>query len=148
MTMNRKWLPSFVDLIDRQSIFQLKEVMIPQNKDVYAQEMKNISHDLSQIIEENQPDWIINCGAYTQVDAAEKNILLSNKINGYAPAAFVDAINEINTNLLHISSDFVFDGNQNFPYTENQERNQKKIPFGCFKSGKVECRIWQRDRRI
>ena len=55
--MNRKWLPSFVDLIDRQSIFQLKEVMIPQNKDVYAQEMKNISHDLSQIIEENQLKW-------------------------------------------------------------------------------------------
>ena len=76
-----------------------------------------------KIVEDYNPDWIINCGAYTQVDDAEKNILLSKKINGYAPAAFVEAINETNTNLLHISTDFVFDGNQNFPYKENQIRN-------------------------
>ena len=76
-----------------------------------------------KIVEDHKPDWIINCGAYTQVDAAEKNILLSQKINGYAPASFVEAINKINTNLLHISTDFVFDGNQNFPYKENQIRN-------------------------
>ena len=76
-----------------------------------------------KIVEDQKPDWIINCGAYTQVDDAEKNILLSKKINAYAPAAFVEAINEVNTNLLHISTDFVFDGNQNFPYKENQIRN-------------------------
>ena len=76
-----------------------------------------------KIVEDHKPDWIINCGAYTQVDAAEKNILLSQKINGYAPASFVEAINKINTNLLHISTDFVFDGNQNFPYKENHIRN-------------------------
>ncbi len=76
-----------------------------------------------KIVKDHKPDWIINCGAYTQVDDAEKNILISQKINGHAPAAFVEAINNINTNLLHISTDFVFDGNQNFPYNENQERN-------------------------
>ena len=72
---------------------------------------------------DHKPDWIINCGAYTQVDDAEKNIQLSQKINGYALGAFVEASNEISTNLLHISTDFVFDGNQNFPYKENQKRN-------------------------
>jgi len=76
-----------------------------------------------KIVEDHKPDWIINCGAYTQVDEAEKNIPLSQKINSYAPAAFVEASNETNTNLLQISTDFVFDGNQNFPYKENQERN-------------------------
>ena len=76
-----------------------------------------------KIVEDHKPDWIINCGAYTQVDEAEKNIIISQKINGYAPAAFVEAINNKNTNLLHISTDFVFDGNQNFPYKENQIRN-------------------------
>ena len=75
-----------------------------------------------KFVEDYKPDWIINCGAYTQVDEAEKNIQLSNKINGYAPAAFVEAINEMNSNLLHISTDFVFDGNQNLPYKENQKR--------------------------
>ena len=69
-------------------------------------------------VKDHKPDWIINCGAYTQVDAAENNIELSKKINGYAPAAFTEAINEMNANLLHLSTDFVFDGNQNFPYLE------------------------------
>ena len=76
-----------------------------------------------KFVKDHKPDWIINCGAYTQVDNAEKNIQLSQKINGYALGAFVEASNEINTNLLHISTDFVFDGNQNFPYKENQKRN-------------------------
>ena len=76
-----------------------------------------------KIVEDQKPDWVVNCGAYTQVDAAEKNIQLSQKINGYAPAAFTEAINRLNSNLLHISTDFVFDGNQNFPYNENQNPN-------------------------
>ncbi len=70
-----------------------------------------------------KPDWIINCAAYTQVDDAEKNVTLSQQINSYAPAAFAEVVNKINTNLLHISTDFVFDGNQNFPYEESQKRN-------------------------
>ena len=76
-----------------------------------------------KFVKDHKPDWIINCGAYTQVDKAEENIQLSQKINGYALGAFVEASNETNTNLLHISTDFVFDGNQNFPYKENQTRN-------------------------
>ena len=58
-----------------------------------------------------------------QVDDAEKNVTLSQQINSYAPAAFTEVVNKINTNLLHISTDFVFDGNQNFPYKESQKRN-------------------------
>ena len=69
-----------------------------------------------------KPDWIINCAAYTQVDDAEKNIELSRRINSDAPAAFAEAINKTSSKLLHISTDFVFDGNQNFPYRENQTR--------------------------
>ncbi len=76
-----------------------------------------------KIVEDHKPDWVVNCGAYTQVEAAEKNIQLSHKINSYAPAAFTEAINKLNSNLLHISTDFVFDGNQNFPYSENQNTN-------------------------
>ena len=69
-----------------------------------------------------KPDWIINCAAYTQVDDAEKNIQLSRRINSDSPAAFTEAINKTSSKLLHISTDFVFDGNQNFPYRENQTR--------------------------
>ena len=76
-----------------------------------------------KIVIDYKPDWIINCAAFTQVDDAEKNATLSQQINSYAPAAFAEVVNKINTNLLHISTDFVFDGNQNFPYEESQKRN-------------------------
>ncbi len=76
-----------------------------------------------KIARDYKPDWIINCGAYTQVDAAEKNIQLSQEINAYAPEAFAEATNEISTKLLHISTDFVFDGEQNFPYKTSQKTN-------------------------
>ena len=51
--MNRKWLPTFAELIDRLSIYQLKEVFIPENKATYANEMNDIAHDLDLMIKEN-----------------------------------------------------------------------------------------------
>ena len=49
----RKWLPHFGELVDRLSIHQLKEVLIPEHKDKYASEMKDIQNDLDVLIEEN-----------------------------------------------------------------------------------------------
>ncbi len=49
----RKFLPTFSDLIDRLTIHQLKEVFIPENKEKYKKEMKDIQHDLDLIIKEN-----------------------------------------------------------------------------------------------
>ena len=43
---NRKYLPTVAELIDRLSIVQLKEVFIPEHKDEYAKEIKDIMHDL------------------------------------------------------------------------------------------------------
>ena len=51
--MDRKWLPTISELIDRLSIHQLKEVLIPENKDKYAKEMKLMMHDINQIIDED-----------------------------------------------------------------------------------------------
>ena len=76
-----------------------------------------------KIVKDFRPEWIINCGAYTSVDEAEKDIELSSQINSFAPKAFVEMINETNGNLLHLSTDYVFDGEQNFPYEVHQEKN-------------------------
>ena len=46
---NRKYLPTLSELIDRLSIVQLKEVFIPGNKDEYAKELEDITHDLSEL---------------------------------------------------------------------------------------------------
>lgn len=50
--MTRKYLPTLAELIDRLSIVQLKECKIPEHKEEYAQEIKDIVHDIQEIIEE------------------------------------------------------------------------------------------------
>jgi len=50
---NRKWLPNLAELIDRLSIHQLKEVKLPEHKDKYAAEMKDIVHDIDLMITEH-----------------------------------------------------------------------------------------------
>ena len=49
---SRKWLPTLGELIDRLSIHQLKEVFIPENKDNYAKDMKDMVHDIELILKE------------------------------------------------------------------------------------------------
>ena len=84
--------------------------------------LTNLNNCKKQIIN-LKPDWIINCAAYTDVEKAEKETKLSKQINSYAPKEFSRAINKIDSNLLHISSDYVFDGEQNTPYKEKQKTN-------------------------
>jgi len=55
MAKQRKFLPTLGELIDRLSIHQLKEVFIPENKDNYAKEIKDIMHDIDLILEEENP---------------------------------------------------------------------------------------------
>ena len=52
--MSRKYLPTLSELIDRLSILQLKEVFIIENKDAYAQEIKDIIHDIQLILDNNE----------------------------------------------------------------------------------------------
>ena len=54
MSTERKWLPSFSELIDRLSIHQLKEVFLPEHKEKYAQEMREIMHDIQLIIDQKE----------------------------------------------------------------------------------------------
>jgi|TARA_A100001391_G_scaffold186078_1_gene155045 hypothetical protein len=50
--MNRKYLPTFAELIDRMTICQLKAIFIPENKEAYDKEISDIKHDIGEIIEE------------------------------------------------------------------------------------------------
>ena len=70
-----------------------------------------------------KPDWIINCGAYTSVDAAEINSRNAFIINAEAPKIFAKALKITGGKLLQISTDYVFNGEQNFPYLNTQEKD-------------------------
>ena len=51
----RRWLPTLGELIDRLSIHQLKEVFIPEHKEEYAKEIKDIVHDLDELMNWEKP---------------------------------------------------------------------------------------------
>jgi len=53
LSMNRKYLPTLSELIDRLSIVQLKEVFIPEHKNEYSKEIADIIHDIQAHIDEN-----------------------------------------------------------------------------------------------
>ena len=67
-------------------------------------------------IKKIKPDWIINCAAYTNVEKAESEKKLAYLINSLSVKNLAESIQEINGNFIQISTDYVFDGNQNNPY--------------------------------
>ncbi len=68
-------------------------------------------------VNEFTPDMVLHCAAYTKVDQAESEPDLAFFINGYGTENLAVACNHLNIPLLYISSDYVFDGEQDRPYT-------------------------------
>lgn len=64
-------------------------------------------------------NWIINCAAYTAVDKAESDTELADKLNNIAPGNIAKVAKEIGAKIIHISTDYVFDGTGNTPRTED-----------------------------
>ena len=70
-------------------------------------------------------DWIINCAAYTAVDKAESEEALAARINAEGPANLAAFADSRNAWLLHISTDYVFDGEKSGLYSESDAPNPK-----------------------
>ena len=67
---------------------------------------------------EYKPSAIINCAAYTAVDKQESDVDLSYKINAIGPRNLAIAATEVGAKLVHVSTDYVFEGNGTKPYIE------------------------------
>ncbi len=65
-----------------------------------------------------RPDWIVNCAAYTAVDAAEADSRRAFEVNDAAVGIIADAALEHGARVLHVSTDYVFDGEKDGPYVE------------------------------
>jgi dTDP-4-dehydrorhamnose reductase len=75
---------------------------------------------LDSFVKANSVNIIVNCAAYTAVDKAEDDIELCYKINAEAVRNIGEVAQHNNLKVVHISTDYVFDGTNYIPYTENQ----------------------------
>ena len=87
----------------------------------------------------NELDYCINCAAYTAVDLAEEQSDLAYAVNADGPKNLAEVCKKHQVKLLHISTDFVFDGKKQIPYIETDMPN----PLGVYGKSK-----WQGERNI
>lgn len=88
---------------------------------------------VQQVMETVQPAIVINAAAYTAVDQAESEPELATLVNATSPGILAKAANRIDAGLIHISTDYVFDGTQSSPYLETDATN----PLGVYGSTKL-----------
>ncbi|MCK9220278.1 MAG: dTDP-4-dehydrorhamnose reductase [Bacteroidales bacterium] len=74
---------------------------------------------IASIVQQEKPDILINCAAYTAVDKAEKETALAYLINDTAVGNLARVCSRLNILLVHISTDYIFDGKGYRPYAEN-----------------------------
>lgn len=80
-------------------------------------------HTLEKHLDTYRPNQIINCGAYTNVDRAETQTDLARRINSDAVRVLAVYSAKHSIPLVHVSTDFVFDGRKRTPYAPNDETN-------------------------
>ena len=74
-----------------------------------------------------RPDVILNLAAYTNVDECEDCLSFADRVNAEAAGMVAKLCNDHNIKLVHISTDYVFDGEKNTPYTEDDEPNPASV---------------------
>jgi dTDP-4-dehydrorhamnose reductase len=90
--------------------------------------------DVSSAIQKHRPDVIINAAAYTAVDLCEKESEIAFKINATAAGELAVECEKQNVRLVHISTDYVFNGEKKSPYIEEDPRS----PISAYGKTKAE----------
>lgn len=88
---------------------------------------------IRQLIQETDPNIIVNAAAYTAVDKAESETELAYAVNEIAPKIMAQESQKLGATLLHVSTDYVFDGTKGIPLTEEDATN----PLGVYGNSKL-----------
>lgn len=88
---------------------------------------------IRQVIAEVKPDLIVNACAYTAVDKAESEPDLAMAVNGSGVGILAEEAHKLGARLIHVSTDYVFDGSQSHPYQETDPTN----PIGVYGKSKL-----------
>ncbi len=87
-----------------------------------------------QMVERVRPAWVINAAAFNDVDGAEGAVEKAFAVNGSAPGHLADAAARVGASMVHVSTDYVFDGTKGAPYTEDDLPN----PLSVYARSKYE----------
>jgi len=115
----------------------LRDALAIRGEDVVALTKSDLditdSRAVAAALDESHPSIIINCAGYTRVDEAESNERVANAINGSSVELLAQAANAVDALLVHLSSDFVFDGRKDSPY----EINDPTAPLSIYGRSKL-----------
>ena len=89
---------------------------------------------VGNMLDVNDIDIVVNCAAYTDVEKAEMFREDAYRVNAYAAGIIADAVAQRKLSLIHISTDYVFDGKGNTPYSENADPS----PLNVYARTKLE----------
>lgn len=82
---------------------------------------------IEPLVESVRPDWIVNAAAYTAVDKAEQEPEAAAAVNAIAPGRLAEVAGRIGAQLVHYSTDYVFDGTAGTPYKEGDGPNPQGV---------------------
>jgi dTDP-4-dehydrorhamnose reductase len=105
------------------------ELLAPDERDFDIMDQERVA----SVVREARPQLVLNAAAYTQVDRAETEPELAEAVNGAAAGTLAAAAAAAGARLVHISTDFVFDGQSALPYPPNATPN----PLGVYGATKL-----------
>ena len=121
--MNRILLLGGSGILGSEVLIQLQQRNIdyvaPTTSDLDVKDKDNLERYFSEF----KPNWIINCSAWTNVDAAEDSFEAALELNAGAVKNIADLANKFGCRVIHISTDYVFDGASSEPYREDAAVN-------------------------
>lgn len=107
----------------------LKEVL--KNEEVLLTDTDSMditeSGQVEKVFEEFKPDWLVHGAALTNVDGCEETPELADKINHIGTKILAQQCKKSGVKMIYISTDYVFDGTKDSPYTEEDEPNPKSV---------------------
>lgn len=102
--------------------YDFQRIFKERNLDFIATDYKELDitdiDAVREFVKDKNINLIINCAAYNNVDKAEEEVEMCYKLNAYAPRDLALVAKEISADYITYSTDFVFDGSKNTPYTE------------------------------
>lgn len=113
---------------ESQDSFIFTDVVAPEGVETTILDITDLTA-VNKIVKEHDIKCIVNCAAYTNVDKAESDQALAEKLNADAPMNLAKAMKDVDGLLIHVSTDYVFGGD---PYNTPCREDQKGTPTGIY----------------